>query len=414
VRPRLVCPPSARVGVGVGANAGRTRDPGRASRLTRRQRSLSELSWRRSRVRAARARGRRPAGRARRQGAGAQAARHGARIVRARARRDGRGVVLEDSTRLEGDIVVWACGPWLARLFPELVTLSVRCQELLFFDGGPPWRATGVPSWCDYDQARLGTADIDGLGVKAAVDDEGPPIDPDAELPIEATTEPAVRRYLHDRFPALERAPLVAVRCGRYEITLDTHFIAARIPSMRNCGSWAAARDTASSTDRRWPSGSPERSAKALRCRTASGWASDRREPACERLIPAAPPDLKRSSAPPRTPRSRLRWTKLERGFQASARYRYARQAAVVRRARGRSASESCPAKYGRCPARTGDLLLVGHEQLLPSAAACRSDHSASDESHLAAALCCGLALPKSSQTRAPSKPRCPFHRQDT
>ena len=71
----------------------------------------------------------------------AQAARHGARIVRGRARPDGHAAVLEDSTRLEGDIVVWACGPWLAGLFRELVTLSVRCQELLFFDGGPAWRA---------------------------------------------------------------------------------------------------------------------------------------------------------------------------------------------------------------------------------------------------------------------------------
>jgi glycine/D-amino acid oxidase-like deaminating enzyme len=114
------------------------------------------------------------------------------------------------------------------------VTLSVRCQELLFFDGGPPWRATSVPGWCDYDQARYGTADIDGLGVKAAVDEEGPRIDPDAELPTAATTEPAVRRYLHDRFPALERAPLLAARCCRYEITLDTHFIAAADPEHPN------------------------------------------------------------------------------------------------------------------------------------------------------------------------------------
>jgi glycine/D-amino acid oxidase-like deaminating enzyme len=164
----------------------------------------------------------------------AQAARHGARIVRGRARPEGGVAVLEDSTRLEGDIVVWACGPWLARLFPDLVTLSVRCQELLFFDGGAPWRGSGVPGWCDYDQARYGTADIDGLGVKAALDDEGPAIDADAELPTEATTEPDVRRYMHDRFPALERAPLVGARCCRYEITLDTHFIAAAHPEHAN------------------------------------------------------------------------------------------------------------------------------------------------------------------------------------
>jgi hypothetical protein len=49
----------------------------------------------------------------------------------------------------------------------------------------------------------------------------------------------------------------------------------------------------------------------------------------------------------------------------------------------------------GRCPARTGDLLLVRREQVLPSAAVCRSHRSASDESHLPAALYCGLSLPQ-------------------
>ena len=102
-----------------------------------------------------------------------------------------------------------------------------------------------------FDRARYGTADIDTLGVKAAIDDEGPPLEPDAELPDEATTEPQVRAYLHDRFPALAQAPLVAARSCRYEITTDTHFIAAPHPSHPNVGWWAAALGTASSTARR-------------------------------------------------------------------------------------------------------------------------------------------------------------------
>ena len=85
----------------------------------------------------------------------AQAAARGVHLVRGRARPDGNGAVLEDSTRLEGDIVVWASGPWLARLFPDLVSHPlVTRQELLFFDGGPAWRAPGMPGWCDYDRAR--------------------------------------------------------------------------------------------------------------------------------------------------------------------------------------------------------------------------------------------------------------------
>ena len=127
-------------------------------------------------------------------------------------------------------MVVWACGGWLAGLFPELVRLRVTRQELLFVDGGPAWRAPGVPGWVDYDRAMYGTADIDALGVKAAFDVEGPPLDPDAELEGDATTEPIVRTYLRDRFPALEHAPLAEVRACRYELSADSHFIAARHP----------------------------------------------------------------------------------------------------------------------------------------------------------------------------------------
>jgi len=170
----------------------------------------------------------------------AQAAAHGATIVRARARPHVRGsdpggsdpltASLEDGTRLEGDVVVWACGGWLAGLFGGLVRLTVTRQELLFVDGGPAWRAPGVPAWVDYDRAMYGTADLDGLGVKAALDVEGPPLDPDAELDREPTTEPAVRAYVRDRFPALEHAPLADVRTCRYELTRDSHFIAGRHP----------------------------------------------------------------------------------------------------------------------------------------------------------------------------------------
>jgi glycine/D-amino acid oxidase-like deaminating enzyme len=156
------------------------------------------------------------------------AAAHGARVMRGRARPAGDAAVLDDGTRLEGDAIVWACGGWLSALFPEHVRLRVTCQELLFLDGGAPW--TTAPGWVDYDRAMYGTGDIDGLGVKAALDLEGPPLDPDAPLPAGGATEAAVREYLADRFPALARARLNEVRCCRYELSADSHFVAAEHP----------------------------------------------------------------------------------------------------------------------------------------------------------------------------------------
>jgi glycine/D-amino acid oxidase-like deaminating enzyme len=158
------------------------------------------------------------------------AAAHGARVVRSRARPDGDAAVLDDGRRLSGDAVVWACGGWLAELFPEAVELRVTCQELVFLDGGPAWADPGVPGWVDYDRAMYGTADVDDLGVKAALDTEGPPLHPDAALPAGGDTIGAVRAYLADRFPALAGAPVRDVRCCRYELSADSHFIAALHP----------------------------------------------------------------------------------------------------------------------------------------------------------------------------------------
>jgi sarcosine oxidase len=162
----------------------------------------------------------------------ARASAHGARVIRGRARPDGAAAVLDDSTRLEGEAVVWACGGWLARLFPDLVSLTVTGQEVLFFDGGAGWG--GVPAWVDYEGAIYGTGDIDGLGFKASHDAEGPPLDPDAALPETSATESRVRAYLRERFPALEHSPLAGARTCRYELSPDSHFIAASHPAHSN------------------------------------------------------------------------------------------------------------------------------------------------------------------------------------
>src|ERR687887_2279961 len=75
-----------------------------------------------------------------------------------------------------------------------------------------------------------GTADIDDLGERAALDSEGPPLDPDAPLVDTPTTVGVVRDYLGERFPALARARLNEARACRYELSPDSHFIAARHP----------------------------------------------------------------------------------------------------------------------------------------------------------------------------------------
>jgi sarcosine oxidase len=167
----------------------------------------------------------------------AAAVSEGARVKRGRATPVAGGVRLEDGSRMEAGAVVWACGGWLRDLFPGLVQLRVTKQELLFLDGGPAWAAETVPCWVDYDLAAYGTPDIDGLGVKAAPDVEGPPLDPDAPLPdVSAEGEAAARSYVARRFPALAGAALRHGVCCRYELSPDSNFIAAEHPA--EPGTW--------------------------------------------------------------------------------------------------------------------------------------------------------------------------------
>jgi sarcosine oxidase len=160
-----------------------------------------------------------------------QAAAHGATVVRARATPERDRVRLDDGRTLEADVVVWACGSWLGPLFAEHVAIRSTRQELFFFDGGPAWRAPDVPAYVDFDHAIYGTRDIDGLGVKAAPDFDGPPLDPDAEMPpATAEGEALARAFLATRFPALADAPLAGSKTCRYELSPDGHFVAAPHP----------------------------------------------------------------------------------------------------------------------------------------------------------------------------------------
>jgi len=159
-----------------------------------------------------------------------QAVRYGARWQQARAAFAGAAVSV-DGQRRTADRVVWACGPWLARLFPELVELRVTKQDVLFFGASAAWRTPGVPGWVDYDLAAYGLGELDGHGVKCNSDVEGPAFDPDTGARvISPDSERRARGYLGRRFPCLADAPLTGSHTCQYALTADTEFLVDRHP----------------------------------------------------------------------------------------------------------------------------------------------------------------------------------------
>jgi glycine/D-amino acid oxidase-like deaminating enzyme len=151
----------------------------------------------------------------------------GLSVVRGEAQPDGDGARV-DGRRLEADRVVWACGAWLAGLFPSLVQLRITRQELALFDAGPGWGPLG---WIDFDASAYGHSTIEPYGFKVASDREGEPVEPGLR-PERASDAglAAARDYLAMRFPGLASAPLRSSPSCHYSLTPDAGFLFAPHP----------------------------------------------------------------------------------------------------------------------------------------------------------------------------------------
>jgi sarcosine oxidase len=159
--------------------------------------------------------------------AGVLHARRATQLLAAGIQSETRRATPADATR--ADVVVWACGAWLAQTFPDLVELRITRRDVFFFGVDGSW--VGTPGFADYDAAFYGHGEIGGLGMKIASDGPGEDIDPDTleRLPPPGS-EAVVREYAARRFPALATAPVIGARVCQYALTGDTHFLVAPHP----------------------------------------------------------------------------------------------------------------------------------------------------------------------------------------
>ncbi|MGB8061282.1 MAG: FAD-dependent oxidoreductase [Candidatus Sulfotelmatobacter sp.] len=149
-----------------------------------------------------------------------------------------RSLTLADGSRLKADGFVFACGPWLGKLFPRTVGDLVRAtKQDVFFFGTPAGHSRfgdgQTPVWADHrGRFRYGIPGSDRRGFKIADDTRGPEFDPDCgERVVSPETLKDIREYVAFRFPALRSAPLVEARVCQYEQTPDSHFIMDRHPA---------------------------------------------------------------------------------------------------------------------------------------------------------------------------------------
>jgi glycine/D-amino acid oxidase-like deaminating enzyme len=95
---------------------------------------------------------------------------------------------LSSGERVTADRFVFALGPWLPKLFPDVIGPRIQPtrQEVFFF--APPagdrrFSPGAMPGWADFNGGDIfyGFPDLETRGVKFAHDAHGVPVDPDTQ-----------------------------------------------------------------------------------------------------------------------------------------------------------------------------------------------------------------------------------------
>jgi sarcosine oxidase len=141
---------------------------------------------------------------------------------------------------LSANTFVFACGPWLPKIFPNLLADRIfpSRQEVFFFGvpaGNAQFSMPGMPTWIDSKDEFYGMPDLESRGFKVADDHHGPIVDPDTQ-PRMASVQAiaAARNFISERFPALKNAPIVESRVCQYENTSNGDFLIDRHPDFDN------------------------------------------------------------------------------------------------------------------------------------------------------------------------------------
>ena len=151
-------------------------------------------------------------------------------------------VDLADGTGIAADQFVFALGPWLPKVFPDVIGRRIlpSRQEVFFFAppaGDQRFLPGAMPGWADFNGGDIfyGFPDLEARGVKFAHDAHGVEVDPDTQdrRPTEAALAEIIA-FRDRRFPLLKGAPLTEARVCQYENSSNGDFLIDFHPQLKN------------------------------------------------------------------------------------------------------------------------------------------------------------------------------------
>jgi glycine/D-amino acid oxidase-like deaminating enzyme len=148
-------------------------------------------------------------------------------------------VATRSGTSINAGAFVFACGPWLPKVFPTVLGNRIfpTRQEIFFFGSLPGDRRyapPAMPAWIDV-RDLYGIPDLENRGFKIANDNHGPAFDPDlGDRFVTKDQIEEMRKRVGERFPGLKDAPLVESRVCQYENSSNGDFLIDLHPGMDN------------------------------------------------------------------------------------------------------------------------------------------------------------------------------------
>ncbi|HEX6134014.1 MAG TPA: FAD-dependent oxidoreductase [Longimicrobiales bacterium] len=173
----------------------------------------------------------------------------GGTIVTARAEPGGgagprmQDVALAPGGSLVAGQYVFACGPWLWKVFPDVLGRRMRTPlGHVYYFGTPPgddrFTFPALPSYNFPGVTGWPALGPDNRGFRVRTGGR-PHSDPDTvERWIDPENFSRPRDFLAQRFPILKEAPLLETRACHYELSVHRNFIIDRVPGRENA--WIA------------------------------------------------------------------------------------------------------------------------------------------------------------------------------
>lgn len=148
-------------------------------------------------------------------------------------------IQLDDGRRVTAGNYVFACGPWLGKVFPEVMGKRLKTPMGSVYYLGMPmgnhsFEWPNIPSWGNPVTTGWPSLPVDNRGFRVRIGGLSA-TDPDlSQRTLDPSSEERLRKFLAENFPILKDAPVMQTHSCHYELTPSRNFVITPHPDMSN------------------------------------------------------------------------------------------------------------------------------------------------------------------------------------